>query len=68
MRMPGIGGIEAARRITADHPETVVVLISIEDPDEFSHDARSSGAEMVRKQDFGPTLLRKLWNMHGDCP
>ncbi len=31
VRMPGIGGIEAARRIAEAHPETVVVLISIED-------------------------------------
>ncbi len=33
VRMPGIGGVEAARRIAAAHPETVVVLISIEDSD-----------------------------------
>jgi DNA-binding NarL/FixJ family response regulator len=69
VRMPGIGGIEAARRITADHPQTVVVLISVEDPEQFSQDARSSGAaELVRKQDFGPALLRKLWTAHGDGP
>jgi DNA-binding NarL/FixJ family response regulator len=68
VRMPGIGGIEAARRITSGHPGTVVVLISIEDPDEFTQAARSCGAaELVRKQDFGPTLLRKLWTTHGDC-
>jgi DNA-binding NarL/FixJ family response regulator len=64
--MPGIGGIEAARRITSAHPDTVVVLISIEEPDEFSHAARASGAAaLVRKQDFGPALLRSLWTMHG---
>ena len=40
VRMPGIGGIEAARRITSAHPDTVVVLISIEEPDEFSDSAR----------------------------
>jgi DNA-binding NarL/FixJ family response regulator len=66
VRMPGIGGIEAARRITSAHPDTVVVLISIEEPDEFSHAARASGAAaLVRKQDFGPALLRSLWTMHG---
>jgi DNA-binding NarL/FixJ family response regulator len=69
VRMPGMGGIEAARRITADHPGIVVVLISIEDPDVFSQAARSSGAAgLVRKQDFRPSLLRKLWTTHGDCP
>jgi two-component system, NarL family, invasion response regulator UvrY len=66
VRMPGMGGIEAARRIVATHPETVVVLISIEDPEEVGSGARQSGAaELVRKQDFGPGLLRRLWDAHG---
>jgi DNA-binding NarL/FixJ family response regulator len=66
VRMPGIGGIEAARRITAAHPETVVVLISIEDSDEFAADASTSGAAaLVRKQDFGPAMLRRIWDAHG---
>jgi DNA-binding NarL/FixJ family response regulator len=66
VRMPGLGGIETARRITSAHPDTVVVLISIEEPDEFAHAARGSGAAaLVRKQDFGPLLLRSLWTMHG---
>ncbi len=65
VRMPGIGGIEAARRITTAHPDTVVVLISIEEPDEFSHAARGCGAAaLVRKQDFGPALLRNIWAEH----
>jgi two-component system invasion response regulator UvrY len=67
VRMSGIGGIEAARRITDDHPEAVVVLITIEDPVEIEHAAESCGAvELVRKQDFGPSLLRRLWDTHGD--
>jgi len=66
VRMPGCGGIEAARRITAAHPETVVVLISIEDSEEFSEDAYTSGAAaLVRKQDFGPAMLRSIWEAHG---
>lgn len=66
VRMPGIGGVEAARRIVSAHPETVVVLISIEDPEEVARDARLCGvAALVRKQDFGPALLRRLWEAHG---
>ena len=66
LRMPGIGGIEAARRITAANPDTVVVLITIQEPDEFSDAARGSGASaLVRKQDFGPDLLRRIWSEHG---
>lgn len=65
VRMPGIGGIEAARRITTAHPETVVVLISVEDPGEISHAVRGSGAAaLCRKQDFGPALLREIWAEH----
>jgi DNA-binding NarL/FixJ family response regulator len=66
VRMPGIGGMEAARCITASHPETVVVLISIEDLEVLSSDAETCGAAaLVRKQDFGPTLLRSIWEEHG---
>ena len=66
VRMPGIGGIEAARRITAAHPETVVVLISIEDSYEFPQDVHACGAAAVlRKQDFGPAVLRSIWEAHG---
>jgi DNA-binding NarL/FixJ family response regulator len=66
VRMPGIGGAEAACRIASAHPETVVVLISIEDQEELARDVRVAGvAELVRKQDFGPALLRRLWDAHG---
>ena len=66
VRMPGMGGIEAARRIRSAHPETVVVLISIEDPVDLPSEADACGAAaLVRKQDFGATLLRELWEAHG---
>jgi DNA-binding NarL/FixJ family response regulator len=66
VRMPGIGGIEAARRISDSHSEIVVVLISIEDPGDIPSVAKESGAmALVRKQDFGPTMLRELWAKYG---
>ena len=66
VRMPGMGGIEAARRITEAHPGIVVVLISIEGSDGVAEDAHASGAvALVRKQEFGPALLRKIWEAHG---
>jgi DNA-binding NarL/FixJ family response regulator len=66
VRMPGLGGIETARRICAAHPETVVVLISVEDPGDLPSAAESSGAAaLVRKQDFGPSMLRDLWAKYG---
>jgi two-component system, NarL family, invasion response regulator UvrY len=66
VRMPGIGGVEAARRITSSHPETVVVLISIEEQESAPADAETCGAvAFVRKQDFGPSLLQTIWEKHG---
>jgi DNA-binding NarL/FixJ family response regulator len=63
VRMPDMDGMEAARCIKQDHPDTVVVLISV-DPAQATPD--SCGAEaLVSKQRFGPALLRDLWLAHG---
>jgi DNA-binding NarL/FixJ family response regulator len=67
VRMPGMNGIEAARRISAAHPDTTIVLITVASLEEVPGSPRSCGAvELVRKQDFGPTMLRELWRKH--CP
>jgi len=69
VRMPGMDGIETAGRLTAAHPEVVVVLISIDEPQYMPDEVASSGAaELVRKQDFGPALLRRVWQAHGRAP
>jgi two-component system invasion response regulator UvrY len=66
VRMPGMDGVETARRITAAHPGAVVVLISVEDPLDISSAAETSGAvALVRKEDFKPALLVELWELHG---
>jgi DNA-binding NarL/FixJ family response regulator len=65
VRMPGMNGVETARRIRAGHPDTVVVLISIEEPANLPAAATSEDCPLVRKQDFGPALLRELWAKHG---
>lgn len=65
VRMPGMDGIETAARIHASHPESVVVLVSIEQEPNLPRGIGSCGAaELVRKQDFGPALLRRLWTAH----
>ncbi len=62
-RMPGIGGIEAARRIALGHTRTVVVLISIDDVNSLPRSARSCGAAaIVKKLDLRPATLRELWH------
>jgi two-component system, NarL family, invasion response regulator UvrY len=66
VRMPGMDGIETATRIKAAHPESVVVLISMEDGSNVSGTAYESGVvAFVRKQDFGSRMLRRLWVAHG---
>jgi two-component system invasion response regulator UvrY len=65
VRMPGLDGITVARRLRERHPETFVVLISIEEPLDLPSAAELVGAvPLVRKQDFGPKLLRRLWSEH----
>ena len=66
VRMPGLDGIEVARRLAATHPETVVVLISLgERADLPAALLLGDTVPLVRKQDFGPVLLRRLWREHG---
>ncbi|HKG62928.1 MAG TPA: response regulator transcription factor [Solirubrobacteraceae bacterium] len=62
VRMPGMSGIEAARLLVARHPEVVVVLISIEERIDVPSAAQLDAVPLVRKQDFGPRLLRRLWD------
>ena len=66
VRMPGLDGIEVARRLSATHPETVVVLISIGERTDLPAAVQlGDTVPLVRKQDFGPVLLRRLWHEHG---
>jgi DNA-binding NarL/FixJ family response regulator len=59
VRMPGLGGIEAARRIRAEREGTVVVLITA------GGDA-PHGTEAVDKWSLSPSTLRRLWESQGD--
>ena len=69
VRMPGIDGFETARRLSAAHPASTVVLISTESLEEHPSRVELFGAvAFVRKEDFGPALLRRLWADHGRRP
>ncbi|HEY4333909.1 MAG TPA: response regulator transcription factor [Ilumatobacteraceae bacterium] len=67
INMGGIDGIEAAARITAANPATMVVLLSTYDLSDLPPTARTSGAAAyVNKDDFGGRVLRRLWQDGGD--
>jgi two-component system invasion response regulator UvrY len=63
-RMPGIGGVEAARRIRDRRPEIVVVLVSVEalDPEVLK---ASGAAAFLHKRQLSPRALAKLWRTYG---
>ena len=50
VRMPGLDGIEVARRLRATHPDTVLVLISIEDPIDLPSAAQVARRRPARAQ------------------
>jgi two-component system, NarL family, invasion response regulator UvrY len=65
VRMPGLDGVEVARRLRATNPDVLVVLISVEEPMDIPSAAQLSGSvPLVRKQDLRPLLLRRLWREH----
>jgi two-component system, NarL family, invasion response regulator UvrY len=68
INLPGINGIEATRRITAAHPDAVVMLLSTYQAADLPADASSSGAaEYVHKEEFGPAVVRDVWARFGEA-
>lgn len=58
VRMPGMGGVEATRKLTEDHHGLFVMLVSVEPGDPQL--MRESGAGVfVRKQELSPRALRE---------
>jgi len=62
INMPGMGGIEATRRLVQAHPGLRVILLSTYDEDDLPADARTVGAlAYVHKERFGPDVLASTW-------
>ncbi len=57
IRMPGLDGIEATRRITASHPEVRVVVLTTFDLDEYVYAALRAGASAFLLKDAKETQL-----------
>jgi DNA-binding NarL/FixJ family response regulator len=63
INLPGISGIEATRRIHETHPGVAVILLSTYSEADLPSDARDCGSlAYVHKEDFGPALMRELWD------
>lgn len=65
VRMPGMDGIETARRLLASDADAVVVLVSLEEVGEFAAAASVAVAARVRKQDLSTRALQRIWAAHG---
>ena len=63
-RMPSMDGIEAARQIMARRPETVVILVSVEQPEPRFLE-RSGAAAFLNKRQVSPRAIADLWDLHG---
>jgi two-component system, NarL family, invasion response regulator UvrY len=69
VRMPGMDGVETARRLTRAHPDSVVVLVSLEEGPELPAAISSAGAAAhLRKQNLSTKALREIWEAHGRRP
>src|SRR5918911_4234096 len=63
INLPGMNGIDATASIRASHPDTAVILLSTYSEADLPADARDCGAvDYVHKEDFGPDLVRRLWD------
>jgi two-component system, NarL family, invasion response regulator UvrY len=66
IKMDGMDGIEAARRIAELCPATVTFLVSTYQATDLPADVRSSSAAAyIHKEQFGPALLAELWAKRG---
>jgi two-component system, NarL family, invasion response regulator UvrY len=69
VRMPGIGGIEAARRIAEDGQDRVVVVLMSADPGAVAPEAMPTGTiGPVGKERLRPSALRRLWDRWASAP
>ena len=62
IHMPGMGGIEAARHISAARADVMIVLMSTYDAEDLPLSASACGAaSYLHKERLSPDLLRRIW-------
>jgi DNA-binding NarL/FixJ family response regulator len=69
VRMPGMDGIETARRMATVESHAVVVLVSLEETPDLPASLETVGAAAhLRKQDLSTQALHEIWAAHGGAP
>jgi DNA-binding NarL/FixJ family response regulator len=63
VRMPGMGGVEAARLMARRDARAVVVLVTAEDP--RAELSAGAAATVVSKRTLTRSLLARLWAQYG---
>ncbi len=63
IRMPGLGGLEAAGRLLELRPGLVVLLLSAHElPESLPPGLAPHAVSVIRKRDLRNTLLREVWD------
>lgn len=65
VRMPGMNGVETARRLLASNLRTTIVLFSLEPLLEVEEVLELGVAAFVHKQDLSLRTLQAVWREHG---
>jgi DNA-binding NarL/FixJ family response regulator len=66
VRMPGMDGIETARRLAEIVPGALIILVSLDPVPDLSGERPLPGtAAYVRKQDLSARSLGEIWSAHG---
>ncbi|MCD6727923.1 MAG: response regulator transcription factor [Solirubrobacteraceae bacterium] len=66
VRMPGMDGVETARRLALHAPDSMVVLVSMDSARELEPLVAASGAATcIPKQELSPRVLRSVWDARG---
>lgn len=66
IRMPGMDGLEATKRIVAERPETKVIMLTTFELDEYVFGAVRAGASGFLLKDIDPDSLREAVNVVAD--
>lgn len=68
VRMPGMDGLETTRRLAETAPDTIVVLLSLEETPELPRAVATVGAAAhVCKQSLSTEALEEIWKAHGSA-